>query len=351
MIKKTYCSEIEALLIQFITAFDDCRIIRCDKKSGEYVEILPRWIVAPKTRVLHDITNQAGNITLPVAVVSVKSINLRKEDLFNKHLKQRRTIEDKEYRSKQPVPVTISLTVNFYTKFISDIWQLMSNFASFTNPYIFISWQNPSYLNKSLVEEVRSKVTWDGNFTLNTPQTLSEDQQWILEGSAGFTIEGFLFSPELDKSNIITAVQNYLGNNRYTTQYFTEEGILDYYEKDGWPSVTNIFNSRGYRYHKDNGEIFPVNVNDILTIEGRSFFSNRNTGILINKLDKSEIEGLEYKTFNTIKMGDISGYELPCEIIDDNHITFKWPQIKKDQYTMIIYNKAGYIDMSNIIWK
>lgn len=354
MINQRYCSEIESLLIQFVSAFDDCRILRANKKGGEFKEILPRWVVAPKTRVFTDIINKAGNITLPVAVVNVKSINLRQKDLFNKQLNQTRYYDGKLFSYAQPVPVDIKVSVHFYTKFIGDLWQLMANFASFTKPYIFISWRTPT--DSSMVEELRSKVTWEGGFSVNVPESFTEDKEWILEGSSDFTIEGWLFETMSGPSNIITSVQDHNYASSTVISMANEEGEIDYVWKDGWPSVTNIINPENIYLSDKLGEILPVSNGTKLIIEGRSFFDNRNTGAMFIPVNGESLQGFNEVTIDTIKMGEVSGYSLPFTIIDENHLSINIPDNMPIglNYDIIFYNKAGYTTLEqekNITFK
>lgn len=135
MLDQQYNSEIEILLAQFLSAFDDCIIRRGKDENGKEKYIVPRYLIGNKTRVFTDIVNAAGNITLPVVVGEVQSIAFDSTRSFNKQLQPRTYMSPKEIRYKQPTPIKINLSVNFYTKFFGDIWQMFTNFAAFTNPY------------------------------------------------------------------------------------------------------------------------------------------------------------------------------------------------------------------------
>lgn len=345
MINQRYNSEIESLLIQFISAFDDGRIYRPIEDSNEQEIILPRWLVGAKTRIFTDIVNQAGNITLPCAIVEPGSISLRKDRIFNKNLQQRVNIANKEYRYSQPVPIDIKLTVNFYTKFFNDFWQMMSNFAAFTNPYIFTSWRTTGEL-LPFTEEIRCKVTWDGNFNIDYPKTLSEDQIWLIHGTAGFTLEGWLFERPASGHSIITSVKNTLGATGFNVQRITDADSLDYYVKDGWPSITAIIDKNIHLSSKF-GEILPIINGKTITIEGRSFFPNQCSGLLIQPIDSSitDLPGLTPVIVDTIKMGKIKGFAITDEYLNlsENIIKFKIPELPENLiYDIFVYNNAGY---------
>lgn len=67
-----------------------------------------------------------------------------------------------------------------------------------------------------------------------------------------------------------------------------------------------------------------------LIIEGRSFFANQCTGLLVKPVDPIDLEpeGLTPVTIDTIKMGEVSGFAITEEIISmsENLIKFKLPK-------------------------
>lgn len=52
MLDQQYNSEIEILLAQFLSAFDDCVIRRGKDENGKEKYIVPRYLIGNKTRVL-----------------------------------------------------------------------------------------------------------------------------------------------------------------------------------------------------------------------------------------------------------------------------------------------------------
>jgi hypothetical protein len=346
MLNQRYCSEIESLLIQFVSAFDDGKIVRPIKDSTEVEYIIPRWIVSGKPRVFYDIVNQAGNITLPVSVVEVGGISLAKNRLFNKIFPQKVPYNGTlGYRYKQPTPIDIKVNVTFFTKFFNDIWQMMSNFAVYTQPYIFTSWRAKSE-GLPFTEELRCKVTWDGSFNIEYPKTAKEDQQWLIQGTAGFTLEGWLFERPASGGKLITSVHAHLGATAYNVSSVDDDGLIDYYVKEGWPSITAI-RGEGLRLVYKAGDVIPLLNGKTFTIEGRSFFKEQCTGLLIKPLSEEfeTLSDLTPVTVDTIKMGKVSGFAITEERLDigENIIKFEVPNLPAGlNYDIIVYNNAGY---------
>lgn len=351
MVYHRYNNEIEIILTQFVAAFDDAKIRRVRKETNEEEIVIPRWVVAPKSRVFYDIVNKAGNITLPVCVVDVNSITLRKESLENKQLKQSLIFGKKAFQQKQPVPVNVTVTVTFFSKYMTDMWQMISNFATFTNPYIFISW-SPD-VDTNFTQEFRTKVTWDGSVNLDTPKGLSEETKWLLQGTASFTLETWLLNGEYDMSNIITKVNNKLVATSTPIMTVVDDGEdIDYISKEGWPVVTNVIIPDDNRYIRKSEILTDTLLAESrrLVIEGMSFFKQECTGILFvpEERDDELYSNYTYTTIDTIRHGKVSGYALINGeySVGENHIKVNFNGLPDDtKFDIIVYNTAGYVSL------
>ena len=348
MLDQQYNSEIEILLAQFLSAFDDCVIRRGKDENGKEKYIVPRYLIGNKTRVFTDIVNAAGNITLPVVVGEVQSIAFDSTRSFNKQLQPRAYMSPKEIRYKQPTPIKINLSVNFYTKFFGDIWQMFTNFAAFTNPYFFISWQTPQELQTGS-QEIRCQALWGGNFVIDYPRTAEENQNWLIHGTSEFTIEGWIFNRPSQKFGVITSVENEMAYNTNVAK-IGEKGI-EYFNKDGWPSITNVIVDN-IRLRKGIENYISIESEKTLIIEGRSFFANQCTGLLVKPVDPIDLEpeGLTPVTIDTIKMGEVSGFAITEEMISmsENLIKFKLPKslVTGTIFDIYVFNNAGFTSIS-----
>lgn len=350
MLNQEYCSEIESLIIQFQSAIDDNKIYRKDE-TGNIIRIdTPRCVLSGKAPTFLDIINKAGNITFPVIVVEPNSINLTKDRMQNKILGQTVHQHGNRFSYRQPVPISIRLTTHIYTRYWDDLWQIWHSFATYMQDYFFISWRTPTELTKEeFCEQIRCKVSYGGTLNIDYPKTLEAEKLFIIHGTVDFTIDGFLFEkPIKEHSKMITQINNYEHIGLYSAGRLGPEGDYQYYRKDGWPSITNIF----FNDIDIKGKsAIDVKSGAILQIKGRSFFTSQDTDILIIPHDEIELdEQFEKYTIATLKMGEITGYKLKdgksSEVINNNEMTIKIPELPKGiTYNVVVYNKIGYAQL------
>lgn len=354
MIDQEYCGEIEDLLTQFVSAFDDARIIRSRKNSDVQEIIIPRWVVAGKPRVFHDIINQAKNITLPVVVVEPQSISLRTKSLENKHLPQTRLIDGQEFRFKQPTPIDLKISVTFYSKYLSDIWQMGSNFIAFSNPYTYITVTNPVF-DDIISEKINCKVTWDGSYSIKYANPVNPDDNWLISATASFTIEGFIFQKPIKGSKIITSINAPVVPCTYNMMEVTDEGEITYNRILGWPTITSV-TKQNKHFVKTNTTKSILLSDESTIITGKSFFISQNTGVLIVPQNSELNEIPNYLTkvsVKTIKHGEIEGYDIKQDeylTISENEIKIKkLPKIDNDiiPVKLYVYNNAGFTEVNS----
>jgi hypothetical protein len=161
---------------------------------------------------MYDIVNKQQNITLPVAAVVINSVERDNTRVFNKltgFTLGRSAHGQTSINIGMPVPVNISLSMSFITKFQSDMDQIISNFVPYSNPYIILSWPMPETLagaaGFSIPQEIRSEVDWSGNIALEYPTDINANTQYHIIGNTSFVIKSWLFP----------AVQNDTGNIYY----------------------------------------------------------------------------------------------------------------------------------------
>ena len=220
MKNQPYYFEIKDLVTQFVAAFDDVVINRYNRSRDVVDKIEVRYAYAPKQRVLHDLVNKAQHITLPTIAITVGNVGRDVDRVFNKvtgfYDVQPHTASTEYLRS--PIPINLTVNMSIMTKFQSDMDQIISNFAPYTNPYIVISWKVPGDLTNQ-VKEIRSIVEWSGDISLEYPTELDPSQPARVTGDTSFTIKGWLFpyTSSLSASNIF-----------YITSHTTPLTGLDY---------------------------------------------------------------------------------------------------------------------------
>jgi hypothetical protein len=198
----TFNFEIQTLLEQFVSAFNDIIIKRYDNNktltsptSGNYV----KFVYAPKQRVYETINTPApGGITLPVVAVNITSVARDQARVFNK-IEGFVANAGSGYSNglvqkiPQPVPINITVNMTIITKYQTDMDQIISNFIPYCDPYIIISWKLPSFSKNTEPYELRSEVLWNGTVNMSYPTELNNNQAQRLTAETSFTIKGWLF--------------------------------------------------------------------------------------------------------------------------------------------------------------
>jgi len=72
------------MVTQFVAAFDDIVINRYNRSRDVVDKINVRYLYAPKSRVLNDLTNKAQHIKIPAVSVSIGSVERDEQRVFNK---------------------------------------------------------------------------------------------------------------------------------------------------------------------------------------------------------------------------------------------------------------------------
>ena len=195
-----YGFEIETLLTQFIALIDNAMIMRYDKEGEERIlvkAVKPKYRFAKKSRLLTMLVNNAKNFTLPCISIDLKGITADKERLAAKHTPIHRYFNDVNEAYKRPTPITLSLSVSIVTKLITDLYQIYGKFCSQFQPYKVISWKVPKNVGIDHDEELRNKVEWDFNLSLEDKGQLTEDTEDRYVGTMEFKVQGWIFPTHL----------------------------------------------------------------------------------------------------------------------------------------------------------
>ena len=156
--------EIKDVMTQFVAAFNDIIIKRHDKYREARNRLKVRYVYAPKQRVIHDLTNKARHLTLPVVAVNIAGISRDPSRVFNKIYGQYLSEFERKYKTSetqgknlsyhvpQPVPININVSMSILARYQTDVEQIISNFIPYNDPYIIISWKLPSSFYSKDVE-------------------------------------------------------------------------------------------------------------------------------------------------------------------------------------------------------
>lgn len=357
----SYNFEIKDLLTQFIAAFDDVIIKRYDKDRVAKENIEVRYILAPKQRVMYDIVNKAQNLTLPVVACNITSISRDSTRVFNK-LDSIYNMSGDRSRSNllMPIPINIEVSMSILARYLQDMDQILSNFVPYNNPYIIISWKEPTGIASQTVE-IRSEVLWNGNISLTEPTDISYSDKFRVIADTSFTIKGWLFRNRnelssqiyfIDTNFITTRGDLIITETNYETFFNSLSDITDTISLSATPSISNIFyNTTGSLVEIVSNFTLnrAITSNNSFVAYGTNF--NYTNCILLSSSSLSNLTP-SITSLNSPYTGAVSGYVLPLSnytILNDNMISLDLSQIKgAGVFNIIINNPAGWASTYSI---
>lgn len=331
--------EIKDVVTQFVSAFNDIVIKRHDKYREPRSRVKVRYVYAPKQRVIHDLTNKARHLTLPVVAVNISSISRDESRVFNKIYGTYMSSEERNpqyaklsttnHNIPQPVPINIQINMSMLAKYQTDIEQIMSNFVPYSDPYIMISWKLPEEMFPQ-EQEIRSEVLWDGNLNMSYPEDLTNTDPYRLSCDTSFTIKTWLFKKTPEPVDTIYKVTSNMSHSITFEPDATETSLIQTVGPPltGAPYIT---------YIDDVGESRQIIGYNMLTTSNVYVSSNS-----INQLSGVEVDIHQDKPISTL-YPTFTGVPVEFEIINDNRINITLPTVKQDETVdLIISNAAGY---------
>lgn len=369
----TYNFEIKDILTQFIAAFDDTVIKRYDGSRNARADVEVRYVFAPKQRVMYDIVNKAQNITLPVVTVDLKSVSYDSDRAFNKVNKlynYRNEIDNTSV--DMPTPVNLQVSMSILGRYMQDVEQIISNFAPYTNPYIILTWREPSAREEDV--EIRTEVLWDENISLNTPTETTYSDKFRIVADTSFTIKTWLFrNKNTDSAPIYFIENNFIAVNKnwnitqpvtaldydnfFSTYSESEDrdGFMTTHRLSGTPEITNI-------YLSDGGNLIEASYNSPITLNkaasGQDVFNylllgdnyDHTTEVLLSSNNTTLTTGLT--SYDTKHTGPVTGFLLPSEnysILSNNTMYVTVPYLSgSGEVDIIIKNPAGWTSTKTI---
>lgn len=349
--------EIKDIMTQFVAAFNNIVIKRHNKDRDVRSRIHVRYVYAPKQRVVHDLTNKARHLTLPVVAVNINSVSRDESRVFNKidgsylhneethpsAIKSELSLETRHVL--QPVPINIEVNMSMMARYQTDIEQIISNFVPYNDPYIIISWKIPSEFTPNRNREIRSEVLWSGNLNMDYPDVLSGTEPYRLSCDTSFTIKTWLFkkAPAQPVSNIykittnMTPMNDLPGDLPYTLPIYDQVTERSYVETFG-PPLT----SAPYITHVDTvgkyNEIWGYNFNSTSAVYVSGFEINQLSGTQVTPFDATTHAHLDenYPAF--------TGVSIPFKVIDDNRLYFDTSILSQSVSSgdVIVLNAGGY---------
>lgn len=352
----SYFFEFRDIITQFIAAIDGCVIKRYNAARAPQQHISPRYVLAPKQRVVWDIVNAAHNITLPVIAFNVTGFNRAADRAYNKipgytFPKSKVDTAQQTIKYNTPAPVDITVNMSILCKSVEELDQIAQNFVVYANPAIVITWKVPDAIGLDYDQEIRSKVQWSGSFNYEYPLDLDANKKYEVIGNTTFTIQGWLFTADN------TTIDNifYVRNNFHLaplssisldqSDYPELSGMnlyTEYADVSGFPQITNV----RYRGTEPRDEVLTIThpyQPTTLLLLGKHFDFTRN--VILSSADNTIFPSVT--SFSYSYHPTVSGYVLPASaynIIDKNYMTVTLPlsTIDNGSIDIIVENIIGW---------
>lgn len=354
MREQPFYFEIKDIMTQFVSAFNNIIISRHDKQRDVRSKIHVRYVYAPKQRVVHDLTNKARHLTLPVVAVNISGISRDESRVFNKlegsyfsseetHYSHTRTDKSQTtYKMPQPVPINLEVSMSILARYQTDVEQIASNFVPYNDPYIVISWKLPKEFS-SRDEEIRSEVLWNGNLNINYPDDLDKTTPYRLAADTSFTIKTWLFKKHKQPVNNIFKITTNLTPTcidpsfSFLLPYYDDVTETSYETGLGPPLTAAPFITHVDTETSSRNEVLGYNMSSTTNVYLSSNSINVLSGTVVTPFSGDSMEYLAslYPPF--------TGVRIDYDIQNDNKIYFNTDNIPAgEEYDLIVQNIGGY---------
>lgn len=201
-----------------MNAFSDIVIKRFNVHKESRDQIKTRIVYAPKQRVLADLLDKDQNLQLPVISVNIAGISKDDSRVFNKILGTYHTPANStaSIHERGVLPIDVTYNISIMTRFQQDMDQILSHMLPYVNPYFVVSWRTPSRPD----HEIRSKVMWDGNVSVQYPIEQNANQVARVVADLSFVFKGWLFQQAEEVENIYTFNTAFINAGTLPFDYF-----------------------------------------------------------------------------------------------------------------------------------
>lgn len=345
----TYHFEIQTLIEQFVSAFNDI-VVKRYENNVEASEVPVRFIYAPQQRVIETLSNPApGGVKLPVVAVTLGGITRDQTRVYNKnlgfHIPSTSPYLDESYLKKIPPPVPVDITVNFsiLAKYQQDMDQILSNFIPYCDPYVMISWKFPNPDNSLIEHELRSEVRWSGSVEISYPTDLAGNVAHRISAQTSFVIKGWLFKKMEDLVKKIYYINADFVATPVTTRLLNLEYLQNNTERVSLSAQPRIRNVYPHVLSISGSSHLPY-----LELYGKYFFAP--SAVFLSGSTPGMFNNLELVTHfnNTSSVSSypsFSGVRVPnFEFVSENLITLSMSQSPQTSgfCDVIVLNEAGY---------
>lgn len=345
----TYHKDLRRLISSVGKLLDGIVIRRYVNEGGGDVvdDIAVPVKYAPKSRVLHALTNLSNHIQLPILSYQLKSVKFDENRAFNKigGFTLPKKIDRTGSVYPQPVPVNLSFSTSFLSRFEGDAEQFISCLYSQFYQYTVISYEFPE-----LKTQVRSKFIWSGDAATTYPDELESTKPYRCEVTSDFTLEGWIFKNVERKSariyNIpvsfqtvpeIQVVQEMNDWRRYSLadQYETLLPKDAKFETDKIAPNTDFITVSGRAWVRDCRPSTILSGSDMKVVQLKGNMFETTSAVVITDVSGHPFADSQYNNYDFYStdktlsgFGMASGVSAPYEVIDDHTMLVQIPDYK-----------------------
>jgi len=346
----TYHKDVRRLITSVGKMLDGIVIRRyADEGGGEVVDDIAVPVkYAPKSRVLHALTNFSNHIQLPILSYQLKNISYDEKRSFNKipgfTLPSKFDKTGRIY--PQPSPVNLSFSTSFLCRFEGDADQFISCLYSHFYPYAVVSYEFPE-----IGTEVRSKFIWQGTANLAYPDDLDSTKAYRCEVTSEFTLEGWLFKniPDVPHGIIYNIPMSFQAVSELEDAREMNEirrYTIDAAEDVFLPSAAKFetpMEAPNTDFLTLSGRCCPrscshsvIKANDdmrVVQLKGSLF--ETVSAVVASDVSGHPFSDDDYHTFNFYSadkslsgFGTVSGVSVPYEVLSDNEMLVQIPPVE-----------------------
>jgi hypothetical protein len=236
---RSYNRELRSCTAQFLDVFNNIVIDRRDNDDAVQQLVNVTAVFGNRGRILKSLENKNKTLKLPIIAVTMGSITRdasRVADPKRGILSQNGP--NWNYNKFAGIPIDITYNLSALTKYQEDMDQIYCNFAVFFNPDIFVVWPNPKHKS----ENIKSQVVWHGDFSIKTPDEVTDETPWRVSAEASFTYKTWIF-PGMDE--IVDSQAGRIHKINFTPSLipFGDDG----YMMDRWYAVPTGMSFTEYR--------------------------------------------------------------------------------------------------------
>lgn len=187
---RSYNREVKIATALVENVFNNIVISRMDRDSKVSKEIRVPLVYGARPRVLKELENPKKTIKPPILALVKEGLS-RDSERMSELYSYKRDVPDGyvALARMKAVPVSIEFTLSGISVYEDDLDQIVSNFAVFFKPDIFVSWHHPQYQ----AVEIRSQLVWDGKVNSQYPVEVGVDDHEFYQFETSFTFKTWLF--------------------------------------------------------------------------------------------------------------------------------------------------------------